>query len=161
MNASAEMFKLFEWCPFDTGVSEAAEQLRELRLREKQRTSVYSVPDRALALQELFVAAIEALSAHKPIEVPSVALAEAFLFDLPAWVPNPEVSLDHDGEVFLEWDNGRRCVFSASISPNAEISYAGLFGLSVCNGVEAFTGETPIEILRGIERATEHATSRD
>lgn len=147
--------------PFDTGVSQTAEQLRSARANERSRQSRHSTQEREQAVQELFMMLVDAAANDEPIEMRSVAWAVPFLLDLPAWVPNPEASLDRDGHVFLEWDYGRRSVFSVSVSPNADLSYAGLFGISVSHGVEASTGEIPRSILEGIERALEQSSHYD
>ena len=47
----------------------------------------------------------------------------------------PEVAVDPDGEICLDWDDGDG-VFSVSISDQGRLSYAGLRGASECHGTE-------------------------
>lgn len=75
-----------------------------------------------------------------------------FLKTLPTSIPIPEVSVDPDGEIVFEWYKGPRNVFSVSISPNNELTYAGIFGGSKTHGVEYFGDDLPKTILENLYR---------
>jgi hypothetical protein len=85
----------------------------------------------------------------------SYAHAQAFLHLLPSWVKNPEIYFDPDGEVCLEWDSGRRSVFSISIGRDGMLTYAGLFGAAKQHGFEPFVDDIPEILLANISRAVD------
>lgn len=65
----------------------------------------------------------------------------------------PHVSVDPDGEISLEWYRAPRLVFSVSVGPQGELTYAGLFGRSKVHGLEIHTVDgIPREIRAGIQR---------
>lgn len=78
--------------------------------------------------------------------------ADRFLSLLPTTTRLPEVSVDPDGEVSLEWYLGPRRVFSVSVGTNGELVYAGLFGASKASGVESFQDEVPKTIVDNLAR---------
>lgn len=88
----------------------------------------------------------------RPISSESYLQATRFLAALPTWSPAPEVSVDPDGEVALDWFGIRKDVFSVSIGPTGELSYAGIFGVSRVSGEDYFTDEIPDAILEGLRR---------
>jgi len=79
--------------------------------------------------------------------------AKRFIEALPANFPAPEVALDPDGEVSLEWYCAPGRVFSISIGANDELTYAGKFSPTrKTHGTEPFTGQIPKVILDNIRR---------
>jgi len=90
----------------------------------------------------------------EPADPMSYRYALLFVQNLPRWAPNPEASVDPDGEISLEWDWGQRWIFSVSIGRGGTLTYAGLFGVSKQHGVENFTDDIPEGILSGIRRAS-------
>jgi hypothetical protein len=83
----------------------------------------------------------------------SYVSAKRFIESFPPKFASPEIAIDPDGEVSLEWycDPGR--VFSVSISANAELTYAGKFSLNEkTHGTVPFAGELPQVILENIRR---------
>jgi hypothetical protein len=79
--------------------------------------------------------------------------AKLFIEALPANFPAPEVAVDPDGEISLEWYSKPGRVFSISIGSNDELAYAGKFGPSQkTHGTEPFTGQVPKLILDNIRR---------
>lgn len=83
----------------------------------------------------------------------SYEYAKAFLAAFPPTIPIPDVYVDSDGELCLEWDDGPRSVFSVSIGPDGTLTYAGLFGANKSHGVETFTESIPYSIETNILRA--------
>lgn len=80
--------------------------------------------------------------------------AKRFIEALPANFPAPEVAVDPDGEVSLEWYCPTGRVFSVSIGANDGLSYAGKFSPSrKTHGTEIFTNQIPQVILDNIRRA--------
>ncbi len=79
--------------------------------------------------------------------------AKRFIEALPANFPVPEIALDPDGEVSLEWYSAPGRVFSVSIGANDELTYAGKFSPGKkTHGTEPFTGQVPKVILDNIRR---------
>ena len=78
-------------------------------------------------------------------------LAYPFLRLLPKEIRPPEIGVDPDGEVVLEWDMRPLETFAVSVSPQNELAYAGIFGRSKVHGVEFFTDEIPKRILAILE----------
>jgi hypothetical protein len=70
------------------------------------------------------------------VEPSTYIYAEQFLRLLPREVSTPEITVDNDGEIMLEWDHGRRCVFSVSVGRDGTLSFAGLFGHNPIHGTE-------------------------
>ena len=87
-----------------------------------------------------------------PVCIDSYIIARKVIAALPASVPNPNVDIDPDGEVTLEWWEGPRRVFSVAISSEGEMHYAGLFGYRKVHGTEYFADVIPKPILDGILR---------
>lgn len=79
--------------------------------------------------------------------------AKRFIDALPANFPVPEVALDPDGEVSLEWYCPTGRMFSVSIGANDELTYAGKFSpTKKTHGTEPFTSQIPKVILDNIRR---------
>jgi len=88
----------------------------------------------------------------KALQISSLANADRFLNILPTTTNLPEVSVDPDGEIVLEWYKAPRQVFSMSVGTNGELVYAGLFGSNKANGTEYFEDEIPKAILDNLKR---------
>ena len=83
----------------------------------------------------------------------SYSRAKRFIEALPANFPAPEIALDPDGEISLEWYCAPGRVFSVSIGANDELTYAGKFSpTEKTHGTEPFTGQIPKVILDNIRR---------
>ena len=144
----------------DRGLSAEAERLRHLFSEPPDASWSVSLDERrARLLQSLEDAFLEARhedwdgegsAAADPL---SFVYASAFLLSLPGWVPNPEITVDPDGELSAEWDYGARAVFSVSVARDGTLTYAGLFGASKSHGVEPFTDAIPEIVTQSIKRA--------
>ena len=88
----------------------------------------------------------------KAISIDSYREAIRFARSLPTMTPLPEIAVDPDGEVALEWYEGPRKVFTVSVGGRNEITYAGLFGFNKVNGTECFYDEIPKTILDNLDR---------
>jgi len=79
--------------------------------------------------------------------------AKRFIEALPASCPAPEIALDPDGEVSLEWYSLPGKIFSVSVGADGELTYAGKFGpIRKTHGTEPFSGEVPTVILANLRR---------
>lgn len=147
--------------PTNNGVSDDAETLNKLLegIRDDySRTVTMTMRDEQVinALEET----LEECSVYdwdgygaQPVELESVMQAKRFLDTLPITFPFPEISVDPDGEITLEWYAGPRKVFYLSIGGNSQLTYAGLFGPSDSRrGTKPFGDELPKTILKHIKR---------
>jgi hypothetical protein len=88
-----------------------------------------------------------------PVSEIAAAHALRFLKLLPTGTRPPDVNVDPDGEISLEWFRDRHCVFSVSVSARGELNYAGLFGVNPTHGREShFEDELPFYIRAGLSR---------
>ena len=90
----------------------------------------------------------------EPVNVASVRHAALLLREVLLIVPKiPRVTIDPDGEVAFEWRRSRHRLFSVSVGPHGELTYAGLFDGSSVHGVETHVVDgLPREIRAGIQR---------
>ena len=93
----------------------------------------------------------------KRAEPSTCQYAADFLNLLPRDASVPEITVDNDGEILFEWDQGRRQVFSVSIGRDGTLTFAGLFGHAKIHGVEHFGETLPVAILDGLRRVLAHA----
>jgi hypothetical protein len=117
--------------------------------RPRQRTRV---------LAELSKAHAEAANAnwdgHGALPSSPLALSAAtrFVTALPPSIPDPDVSIDSDGDVSLEWYMGPRAVFSVAIDSTGKVHYAGLFGENKSHGAEKFADQIPEPVALNLAR---------
>jgi hypothetical protein len=88
----------------------------------------------------------------RPLNPLALVHAIRLLRTLPVTSQPPELGVDPDGEVSLEWHVGPRQVFSVSVGSSGRLSYAGLFGRNENHGTEYFGDELPRPILDNLER---------
>jgi hypothetical protein len=150
----------FSTLSLDTGISDDARELRSrfLEILESLSLSV-ALGDRFRVLAELNSAYREASQENwdgygaQKAQAASMKYAKDFLFALPSIVPQPEVSIDPDGEISFTWQRAPRLVFSVSISKDGVLSYAGLFGRNKkAHGTEDFIQTIPKAITDNLER---------
>ncbi len=144
--------------PTDRGVSDDVQALN-LFVEEMFEDCSQSVIINAYhCLQELYNVWGECSSENwdgygaQPVDPNSFNEAERFIRALPTTVRKPEVAVDPDGEISLEWYFEPRKVFSVSIGKRSEITYAGLYGLNKTYGREYFDDEIPKAIFDNFER---------
>jgi hypothetical protein len=88
----------------------------------------------------------------RSMDLGAFVYAIEFLKLLPSVIPLPEISVDSDGDVALEWDRGSRRVFSVRVSRDGTIYYAGLVNYSTFHGSEQLGESIPEAISSGIRR---------
>ena len=62
---------------------------------------------------------------------------------LPRTVPLPEVVVESDTEIGLDWDEGSRRVVSLTVRDNPMVGFAAFFGAEPVYGRTPFVGEVP------------------
>lgn len=79
----------------------------------------------------------------------------AFLRALPKDGLYPELSVDPDGEMCLDWAQSAHHMFSVSIGKSPRLAYVWTDGTDRGCGVATFDGKTiPLKILQGIKEIT-------
>jgi hypothetical protein len=83
----------------------------------------------------------------------AVEAAADFIRALPQDMMQPEVAVDPDGQISLEWFGAKDRIFSISFSDRGRVAYAGIDGTDRWRGAEMFDGNTihPF-LLMGIQR---------
>jgi hypothetical protein len=72
---------------------------------------------------------------------------ERFLDALPSTIPDPEISVDPDGEISLDWCSAPDKMFSISLGSKGRLSYAGLNGEKRSHGIEFFQKDIPVSLI--------------
>lgn len=144
----------------DRGLSDEARTLRSMATAPQSGTpSIVSAERREAALRAFLSALTDAEEAGwdgylaRPADPDAFVYAIQFLDCLPSAVPLPEIAVDADGDIALEWDRGPRRIFSVRISKDGTIHYAGLFGYATLHGSEQLSEVVPSAISGGIGRA--------
>ncbi len=146
------------FAPLDRGVSEGALALRNFAQKMLEDCSQSVIINTTKSLHELYNLLDECSDANwdgygaLPINLDSFNEADRFIQALPTTIREPEVDVDPDGEISLEWHLEPRKVLSVSIGKRNEITYAGLFGPNKTYGREYFDDEIPKAILDNLDR---------
>ena len=132
----------------DRGISREAELLRNLFTPQQDFPGSVTIEEPKRVAQEaldMAITRLKDLDSEESIDIePSTyAYAEQFLRLLPRELPIPDITVDSDGEIMLEWDRGRRCVFSVSVGRDGTLSFAGLFGHNPIHGTEDLRDTLP------------------
>lgn len=89
-----------------------------------------------------------------PVSYATFRTAEAFLDSLPLGTPAPAIGAEADGQLTIEWYQSPQEQLSISISPDNNLHYAGIHGISKVYGTEAFFGDSPTSILQLIYKVS-------
>lgn len=87
-----------------------------------------------------------------PVAFSTREFARRFVLALPAGTTLPEVSVDRDGDIALDWDFGPRRVLSISVARDGVLHFAGLFGANKQHGSEVFLRGVPPAVAQLIRR---------
>lgn len=87
-----------------------------------------------------------------PVAPETLRNARRFLDALPPDVPAPSIGAEPDGHVTFEWHQSPNLTLSVSVSPEAVLHYAGLFGRNKASGTKAFFGQVPDDVLELVRR---------
>lgn len=137
----------FEGTDLTARIVASVESLRE------SETVGRAIANRRLALDE----AVEECSVPNwdgygaaPANGLSIEWAGRFLEDLPTSVRDPEIAIDPQGDVVLDWilENGH--MLSVSISAVGEISYAMRSHSSKFTGIEPYTDDIPPRLAEAL-----------
>ena len=127
----------------DEAVSSTALELRA-DLSEAMVPAGTSDAERCDAFVEHFIDVVNAAAADGLYASPeAMENAMALVWALPQDMPLPEVIVEQDGEIGLDWDEGRRRAVSVSVGDGPTLSYAALVGAEPLHGRVPFTGTVP------------------
>jgi hypothetical protein len=126
----------------DSSQGEVGIALRESVARALARTDF---EDRGAEIYSRLSAALHRASAQDGTFTSPEAVGRALdlLNLLPPTVPLPEVVVESDTEIGLDWDEGSRRVVSLTVRENPMIGFAALFGAEPVYGRTPFVGEVP------------------
>lgn len=147
-----------------------SEPARRLELMEQEVRNhllgSYAVRHTAeAALAELEAARAEASEPgwngydSRPISIAAYENAKLFLSALPSTAPAPEISVDSDGDVALDWVLAPRKALSVSIGPTGRCSFAWMRGQRSYRGTEWLDEGIPSTIAEALWRLARDASS--
>lgn len=87
-----------------------------------------------------------------PIAEATILHARRLVAALPIDIAPPSLGVEPDGHLTFEWYRNARWLISISVSPEAELFYAGLFDSSDVRGREIFGDTIPDVLLSLIRR---------
>lgn len=126
----------------------------------KSKVNDFTRPATRLIKSKLLESVLEARTSNwdgygaEPLKLASLKAALVFISELKSLkkFPEPEFSVDPDGEIALDWIQSRYKMFSISFSVNNRVSYAGLFGVNKVRGSEYFSNEIPKQVKDCLSR---------
>jgi hypothetical protein len=143
----------------DRALSDEARIVRRLINAASEFSGFVAVGQAKRAAQEALAAAYPAARADgwdgagsARVEPSTYVYADQFLRLLPSSASLPDITVDNDGEIIFEWDQGRRQVFSVSVGRDGTLTFAGLFGHTKIHGTEHLREALPSVISACLER---------
>jgi hypothetical protein len=101
--------------------------------------------DRGAEIFRRVSAALHRASAHDGIFTSPEAVSRAMdlLSLLPSTIPLPDIVVESDTEIGLDWDEGSRRVVSLTVRDNPMVGFSAFFGAEPLYGRTPFAGEVP------------------
>lgn len=97
-------------------------------------------------MNELLDAIAKAAEDGIPVTPEAYERAFCLLSALPPKFPRPQIVVESDGEIGLDWDHGPRRFLSVSVGDSAMLGYAALVGPEPTHGRVAFAGAFPPQL---------------
>ena len=131
--------------PLSNLIREASEHFERPASRQKRKEAIDSVMDAyAESGQAVDAAPVSELACKETID---------FLRKLPSTLPIPEVIIEPNGDLALEWFVSNYCSFLVGFSGKGIITYAGLFGRGQKTyGTELLSEAIPSSVIENIRR---------
>lgn len=165
---SLATFSPKQWSFFsalDRGLSEEAREVRRARAVAMDDATSITVGSRKRETLEALQAAFSQAQENgwdgyqsSPADINALIYALHFLNQLPSIVSSPEIAIDVDGDVAVEWDFGPRRILSVRVGRDGTLQYSGLVGHATFHGVESLRESIPGNISAGIERVNRSAS---
>lgn len=89
----------------------------------------------------------------------AVALASRLIRTLPRDLPSPEVAIDPDGAISLDWIPSRTRAFSISVGDSDRLAYAWMNGSDRGHGAVRFADSVPRSLLSQLKEIVAHDTA--
>jgi len=158
---------LFSFVRLDSTVSEDASELREASQKaEDDYSNSASIGLYRRQLLEALVNAFEEAGEENwdgygasAADPRAYEYAVRLLSQFPTTIPRPDIAIDVDGHVALEWDFEPRRIVSVRVGGDGTIYYAGLLGYSTFHGSEVPSDSIPDAVAQAIDRVL-NATTR-
>lgn len=146
----------------DSGKSTEAQELQIWsKIDESTNSPSYSDLNYSLLLEALSQAVLEASSVgwdgHGAFQAnpSSIAYTLQFINHLKPYLPFPEIAIDQDGEVALEWGSGPRNQLSLRIGSGGTIHFAALQGYDAIYGTTYYIDQIPEDVAHSMRRTFE------
>lgn len=134
-----------------SAVSESARLIQQLRGDVARcNESAQSLAGREVEFQAQLRAALHELVIDEdqyPVTTAAVRIASRFVQALPHRLPPPQVAIDPDGAISLDWMLSRTRAFSISVDDSGRLAYAWMNGSDRGHGVVRFEDAIPRPLL--------------
>jgi len=151
------------YCTINNGVSSFAGDLVDVFSRvvyETERSEVL-FGDKSVVISKIWELYFNCSSANRdesgtePVSLSAAETAQNFIKALPRGMPLPEVAVEPDGNIALDWIQSRTQILSLSVGKSNRLAYAWLNGANSGRGVVVFNGDvvsgTILEAINGIQ----------
>jgi hypothetical protein len=168
MNLAYAPNRAFGFWGSDHGLGEGAAGLRSIIGEARGSSSSVVLEERlqdafrelAEACQGSYLDSWNGYDGGVPAQSEACGYAMEFLQALPSTVPLPDITIEQDGEIGLDWLLAHRLALSISISGTGKLSYAAIFGPNRAHGIEQFADGLPRAIRDSIVRLLSEAKRR-
>jgi len=150
--------------PFDTALGDDARALRRIGDNLPYSSPSIGSSTRHEAILEALTSAFQESDVPgwdgygaRPAQFSAMLYAIDFIQRLPPSFPIPDVGVDKDGDIALEWDYEPRRLLSIRVASDGTMHYAGLSGLAIFNGTEVLSEGIPEPVSVAIGRVTSAA----
>ena len=133
-----------------TAVSEVARRFQDLIAGLRSNEQTQSLAGRAVQFEARLRAALDELvidEDQRAVPTAAVRLVSRLVRGLPASLPLPDVSIDPDGAISLDWMPSRTRLFSISVDDSDRLAYAWVNGSDRGHGVVRLSGPIPRPLL--------------
>ena len=133
-----------------TAVSGVARRIQESVARLWSNEQAHSLSGREVEFEARLHAALDELVPDEDqhaVPVEAVRVVSRLVRALPASLPLPEVAIDPDGAISLDWLPSRTRMFSVSADNSGRLAYAWMDGSDRGHAVARFEGSIPAPLL--------------
>ena len=86
------------------------------------------------------------------VSAATISTVVRLLHTIPRSAPRPELAIEDDGNVAVEWQASKKWVLVASVGEGSTVYYAGLFGANRYRGAEHFDRNLPTGLGENLAR---------
>ena len=136
----------------DQAVSLAADNLRVALESAESVSSSWTEQRPKWGERTVLDAVNEARQRGVEISQNAVNVASNLIWALPEHVPLPDVVVEEDGDIALDWNESRDRGLTVSVNANGYLGYSALIGLRPNYGRAPFAGSIPDTVLFNLLR---------